>query len=140
MTRKAKKILKVCAAVTSILVITLAIHIYMVTRPKANEKTIVLARVDITSDINEAEASKITDWLYRQKGVDHVFCNPESNIAVFTYYPLTADANQIADRLSKTFGYTAKRYLPSEQEMAAGCPAFAKSWSSRIALIVKNVL
>jgi len=140
MTRKARRILRVCVAVTSILILTLAIHIYIVTKPEVDEKTIVLARVDIKNDISEADAGRITDWLYRQEGVDHVFCNSESNIVVFTFYPIKADANKIAAGLSNAFGYDAKRYLPSEQEMANGCPAFAKSWSSRIALIVKNIL
>jgi len=58
------------------LVLVLAVHIYWVTRPKAPDaNTKIMARIDIKQPITQADADKITTWLYQQKGIDHVLVN-----------------------------------------------------------------
>jgi len=139
MKRNIKKAVGIGTGVIALLVVVLAVHIYLVTRPKADEHTVALARIDIGNDINEADAAKISGWLSQQEGVSHVLCNPESNIVVFTFQPIKADANDIAGRFASTFHYNAKRHLPSREEMGAGCPAFAGGWSGRITTLVSSI-
>ena len=78
-----KKVLIISLSVTAVLAIVLGIHIYMVTKPRIDEKTLSMARMDMASDINQQDAEKIASWLYRQAGVAHVLCNAESNTVVF---------------------------------------------------------
>lgn len=101
----------------------LAVHIYQVTRPQITDaERIVMARVDFQQDISPDDANKITEWLYANKGVHHVLCNAETNIAVFTFYPAQTDANNIIADLKKVGNYKAERYLPSATAMKSGCP------------------
>lgn len=101
----------------------LAVHIYQVTRPQITDaERIVMARVDFQQDISLDDANKITEWLYANKGVHHVLCNAETNIAVFTFYPEQTDANNIIADLKKAGNYKAERYLPSTAAMKTGCP------------------
>lgn len=135
-----KKILLTGGAVLMLLCITLAVHIYLVTRPKpVNEKTVFMARVDFHQDISQEDASKITAWLYRQQGVDHVLCNPESDIAVFTYRPARADADDIAQRLTADLHYNGQRFLPSKEQLKTGCPVAVNSFAYKLVKYFKNI-
>lgn len=56
-----KKALIVCGSIFLLLIMVLAVHIYMVTRPKAPDAhTIVMARLDIHETVNNTDADKIT--------------------------------------------------------------------------------
>jgi len=110
-------------SVAGLLVILLAAHIYIVTRPKPiDANTRAMARIDILQPITQADADKITGWLYRQKGVDHVLVNPQSNIAVFTFFPVRTTANQVVSALKAQLPYKAQRFLPSGKALKSGCP------------------
>lgn len=103
-------------------VIVLAVHIYMVTRPPhINADTRVMARIDVKQDMNAQDAQKISDWLYRQKGVEHVLVNPESHIAVFTFAPLVNSADRIVADFKANLPYKADRFLPAASN--GSCPA-----------------
>lgn len=67
MKSKLKKIIVWSVSITAFLAIVLAIHIYVVTRPKVDEQTIVMARIDIKQPINQDDATRIARWLYQQK-------------------------------------------------------------------------
>jgi hypothetical protein len=118
-----KKIFKISGALFLFLTAVLAIHIYVVTRPRIDTSTRVMARIDINKPITEQDADKITAWLYRQKGVDHVLCNAKTEMVVFTYSPLKANGNKIAEKFSANLHYAnAKRFLPSEEQLKGSCP------------------
>lgn len=131
--KKLKKYFLISIAVTAGLVIVLITHIWWVTRPAANEQTIAMARIDIKNNLTEQDASRIATWLDQQNGVDRVLCNTKSRTVVFSFYPVKADADKIAENFANTFHWDATRYLPSEQEMAQGCPAFSGTWTDRVA-------
>jgi hypothetical protein len=123
--RNWKRIALAVLSVSYFLVIVLCIHIYRVTRPKAPDPgTRIMARIDIKQPVTEEDAGKITAWLYRQKGVDHVLVNPQTAIAVFTFAPVKNSADQIARDFKSSLPYKAERYLPTEAAMKSGCPAF----------------
>jgi hypothetical protein len=123
-----KKVLVWGGSIFLLLVAVLSVHIYMVTRPKAPDTTMrIMARVDFTGNISPDDAAKITSCLYQQKGIDHVLCNPKSKIAVFTFFPAKASAEQIITGLNTTLPYNGKRFLPSPDQIKSGCPVAATS-------------
>ncbi len=89
------KMVLTIAGVIAFLALVLAVHIYMVTRPRTDVHARAMARIDLHQPIGRTDADSITAWLYRQKGVDHVLVNPKSAIAVFTFSPVLANAGQI---------------------------------------------
>jgi hypothetical protein len=99
-----KKLLIYSFSLFFFLIIVLAVHIYIVYRPKApSEYTRVLARIDIKQQITVEDSTEITTWLYQQKAVDHVLVNPHTNIVVFTFFPIKASANQIVNNFKARF-------------------------------------
>lgn len=127
---KIKRILITTVSVVLLLIITLAIHIYMVTRPKAPDAfTIAMARIDIKQPVNKEDAAIISSWLYQQKGVDHVLVNPTTRIAVFTFYPMKTSADLIVNNFKSSHHYKAERFIPSEEQLKSGCPVISSSTS-----------
>lgn len=105
-------------------VIVLAVHIWWVTKPHIDASSRVLARIDLNQRIGSDDATRITTWLYRQKGVDHVLVNAQTAIAIFSFAPLQNNGDRIAAGLAKELPYKqALRILPSKSEMAGSCPA-----------------
>lgn len=124
-----------------LLLLVLVIHIVVVTSHSGPDAaTRVMARIDVNGVLSNQDAERITSWLYRQKGVDHVLCNNKTSIAVFTYSPLKADANEIARRFSVELGYPlAKRYIPTEKELQGGCPVASTSFTYRIVSALRKI-
>ena len=120
--RKWKRIALTVLGVFVLGVVVLTIHIYAVTRPRVDTTTRILARMDIKQAIGQADADKITAWLYQQKGVDHVLVNPQSDIAIFSFAPVQNDADRIVANFTREMPYKALRYKPAAGEMKSGCP------------------
>lgn len=137
-----KKAVLITLSVLFFLFAVLCVHIYVMMKPKpASPTTVALARIDFKQAINQDDANKISSWLYNQKGVQHVLCNPQSSIAVFSFYPAKANADNIAANLTTAMHYNAVRYKPSTKEMAQGCPAGygASSFSAKVYGVMKNI-
>ncbi|BAV06680.1 hypothetical protein [Filimonas lacunae] len=98
-----------------------------------------MARIDIKQDIHQSDVDKITACLYKQKGVNHVLVNPESKIAVFTFFALQNNGDNIVNNFKATSGYKAERNLPSKEELKSGCPVSSNSVSGRLAAYLKHV-
>ena len=138
---KSKNLFKTIMIVFASLTIVLAIHIYWVTRPKTIDlQTIVMARIDIKNPLSTQDAEKIKAWLYQQKGVNHVLVNAKTKIALFTFYPAKASGNQIVHNFQTSFNYNAKRYVPTEQELANSCPALPDNVTEKISSFLKHSL
>ena len=109
----------------------LSVHVYAVTHRKAEGAARVMARIDLKQDINCEDAAAITTWLYKQKGIDHVLCNADTDIAIFTFSPTEANADEIVAQLNKATGYKGRRYMPEQKDMMSGCPVSASSFSDK---------
>jgi hypothetical protein len=128
--RKWKRIAFTAGSVLVLGIVVLAVHIWWVMRPRIDATTRIMARIDIHQPIRPADADRITAWLYQQKGVDHVLVNPKADIAVFTYSPLQNNANVITRQFRQELAYGgAARVMPSETEMAMGCPVATTSFA-----------
>jgi hypothetical protein len=138
--KNVKQILLWAGGISCCLLLTLAVHIYMVTRhkpPAANTR--IMARIDIKQDISQPDADKISAWLYKQDGVDRVMINPQTNIVLFTFFPVKTSAGKVVGDFAAAFTYPAQRYMPSEQEMKNGCPAMAQSFSAKLSGVFKTI-
>ena len=137
--RTIKKVVLWSTFVFLFLVAVLAVHIYVVTRPKAPDaNTIVLARIDFKQPITHDDAALVTKWLYEQNGVDHATCNPGNRNAVFTFHPVKMTGEQIMKNFRSAFTYNAERYIPSADEMKGGCPVASTSAVYKIYNYIKS--
>jgi hypothetical protein len=135
-----KKILLGTLSVFLLFVLILSVHIYIVTRPKApDEHTRIMARIDIKQDINQGDADKIATWLYQQKGIDHVLVNPQSDIVIFTFFPIKTTADRIVHDFKSYFPYKAERFVPSAADLQSGCPMASTSKTYKIYNFLKNI-
>jgi hypothetical protein len=139
--RMFKRVLLGAVSVFLLLTVVLVVHIYIVTRPKAPDAhTRIMARIDIKQPINQDDANKITTWLYQQKGIDHVMCNPKTEIVVFTFFPIKTNGNQVVNDFKSNFNYNkAQRYIPTEAELKGGCPAASTSFAYKTYNFFKNI-
>ena len=136
-----KKVVLGTIASVFFLFIVLCIHIYVVMKPKAPDAhTIAMARVDFKQNITASDAATISGWLYQQHGIAHVLCNPATKIAVFTFYPVKANADDIVTRLRSNLHYTATRFVPSAKDMASGCPVASTSFTYKIYDFMSKIL
>ena len=125
-----KKVLTGAGILFGLLVVVLCVHIYIVTRPKPMSAEMrIMARVDFKQDLNKDDAAKITTFLYQQKGIDHVLCNPAGKLVVFTFYPAKTSAEQIIGNLNLSLPYNGSRFLPNKNQLASGCPVAATSFT-----------
>jgi hypothetical protein len=92
-TSKLKKIVIYGLSTFAFLFFVLVVHIYLVYRPAPDAFTRIMARIDIKQPISHQEANNIAGWMYKQKGVDHVVVNPESNTVIFTFFRLKPTAH-----------------------------------------------
>ncbi|HET6254891.1 MAG TPA: hypothetical protein VFE32_12495 [Puia sp.] len=120
--------------------LTLAVHIFVVTRSRADGHSRGMARIDLHQKIGRVDADRITAWLSRQKGVDHVLVNPGTAIAVFTYWPMKADPGQIVRAFRDSLSYSwAERYRPTTAEVQKGCPMTATPATNKIYEFIKHL-
>ncbi len=127
-------------SVFGLLILILAVHIYIVTRPKPIDAyTRAMARIDIRQAITQADADRITAWLYEQKGVDRVLVNPKTDIAVFTFFPVQTTADRIVSDFKASLPYKAERCIPSAAALKNGCPVASSSVTYKIYSWLKNI-
>ena len=135
-----KKILAGTASVFLVLVAVLAVHIYSVTRPKAPDPNLrAMARIDIQQQIASEDSTRIINWLYQQKGVDHVLCNPQSSIVVFTFFPVRTTAGKVFADFTSSLNYKAIRIVPGEKDLKIGCPVASTSGTYKVYNFFKNL-
>jgi hypothetical protein len=140
-TKTIKKVLLYTLGVFTLLVMVLALHIYLVYRPKAPDAySKIMARIDIKQQLTQNDANKIAAWMYHQKGIDHVLVNPQTNIVVFTFFPIKTTGNQIVDHFKAAFPYKADRFMPSAADLKNGCPAAASSFTYKIYKAISQII
>lgn len=138
--KRITKILLACAGVVVVLTVALVIHIAVVSRPKADDTTVALARIDFKQNISQQDADRITSWLSQQPGVDHVLCNASTETAVFSFYPVKASADRIAADLRAQLHYNGVRYVPDQKALTSGCPVSNHSLSYKIYSLIRHIL
>ncbi|HEU4574569.1 MAG TPA: hypothetical protein VFS36_06165 [Chitinophagaceae bacterium] len=137
--KRLKKIIAWSLGITGLLILVLAVHIYIVTRPgKPDATTISMARIDIQPGGPAPDSVKILQWLYSQQGVSHVLYNPAARIAVFTYYPAQVSADSITNHFKHELSLNAGRVIATEKDLQNGCPVAATSFTYKAYQFFKN--
>lgn len=122
------------------LCVVLAVHIYLVTRPKApTASTRVMARIDIKQPVNSQDSAKIVAWMYHQPGVDRVLVNPVSARVIFTFAPVITKGDKVVSNFISELGFTAVRYIPTAEELKSGCPVASTSPTYKIYKFFKQI-
>jgi cbb3-type cytochrome oxidase subunit 3 len=140
MKKTIKKILLYSLGTFLFLVLVLAVHIYYVYRPAPDASTKAMARIDIKQQITQDDANKISAWMYRQKGIDHVLVNPKTNIVVFTFFPVKTMGDKIANAFKASFPLKAERFLPSGEQMKSGCPVASTSYTYKMYKLITQII
>ncbi len=132
-TSRLKRVMIYAFSTFSLLAMILAVHIYMVYKPKAPDAhTRIMARIDIKQQITTADSGRITFWMYQQKGVDHVLVNPHTNIVIFTFFPVKVSGNQIVRDFKTRFSVKAERFIPTAENLKHSCPVAASSFTYKV--------
>jgi len=140
MKKTIKKILLYGSATFLFLVLVLAVHIYFVYRPAPDKNTRVMARIDIKQQITRNDANSITAWLYHQKGIDHVLVNPQTNIVIFTFYPVKTTGDQVVRSFKANFNLKAERFMPSDEQLKSSCPMAASSFTYKVYKLIAKII
>lgn len=140
MNKTFKRITGISAAVLLLLVLVIIADIFIFSKPRIDENTVAMARIDFKQDIQQPDAEKITSWLYAQPGVDHVLCNADGDCVVFTYHPMKVNADELDIRLGTELPYFGQRYVPTEADMAKGCPVSPNSLTYKVYSFFKNII
>jgi hypothetical protein len=100
-----------------------------------------MARFDVHQPITKDDATAITAWLYKEKGVDHVMVNTTTQKVIFTYFPYQNSAQQIAKDFKAALPYNADQFFPTEEQMMAsgGCPVAAVNFSLKVQRFFKHI-
>jgi hypothetical protein len=140
MNKKLKKFIAISIAIAGLLILVMVADIFIFSKPHIDKNTVVMARIDFKEDIQQRDAEKITTWLYAQPGVDHVLCNPDGDCVVFTYHPIQINADELDIRLGNELAYAGQRYVPTEADMAKGCPVSPNSITYKVYSFFKNII
>lgn len=138
--RAIRKFLLYTFSTLMILVLALAVHIYVVYRPKVTPNTRVMARIDIKQAITQDDANKISAFMAHEKGVDHYLVNPESRIVVFSFAPVKNTADNIVNDFKSNFNYQAERFMPSAENLKHSCPVAASSYGYKIYKLISKII
>jgi len=138
--RAIRKFLLYTFSTVMLLVLALAVHIYMVYRPKITPTTRVMARIDIKQAITQDDANKISAFMAHEKGVEHYLVNPQTSIVIFTFAPVKNSGNQIVDDFKTSFGYKAERVIPSADNLEHSCPVAASSFTYKIYKAISQII
>jgi len=138
--KRLKKVFLYTLGTFLFLSLVLAAHIYYAYRPKADATTRVMARIDVKQQLTQQDANSITAWFYHQKGIDHVMVNPETNIVVFTFYPVKTTGYQVTKDFKNHFAYSAERFMPTAQNLKSSCPVASTSYGYKIYKIIAQII
>ncbi|HEX3387268.1 MAG TPA: hypothetical protein VHS53_18845 [Mucilaginibacter sp.] len=122
------------------LVVVTAVHIWWAYHPRIDVNTEVMARIDIKQPIGRADASRISAWLYHQRGVDHVLVNPDTRIVIFTFYPIKTSGNEIVKNFKSELLCDADRYIPTPRALASSCPVAGSSFYYKVYKFIDHIL
>ncbi|MFY7900732.1 MAG: hypothetical protein ACOVNY_11155 [Chitinophagaceae bacterium] len=141
LSKKARLILTVSGVTIFLLIIVIAVHVYMVMQPKhVDNAQLTMARIDFKQPIAAADSAIVTQWLYQQKGVEYVLCNPTTNIAVIGFYPSQVNATKLVSKLTASLLYQATRYVPTQEQLNSGCPIIVESVGNKLYNYIKSHL
>jgi hypothetical protein len=123
------------------LVLVLAVHIYVVTRPKViSPYSRTMVRIDMHQPINQHDADTIYSWLVKQKGMDKAYVNLKADKVFFLFFTTQNKGSDIVQNFKEQLHYdSAQRYMPTSAEYQTSCPVVAVQYTDKIARFFRHI-
>ncbi|WP_373494115.1 heavy metal-associated domain-containing protein [Aquiflexum sp.] len=110
------------------LVAVLAVHIYMVTKPKAGAiSSLTLSRIDFPERFDSLQGVAIKEHIAKMEGVKDVRVNFSNSHIICLYDRKEFSGSDLVDRINFHFSESAQLFQPSEEMLAQSCPAIDKN-------------
>jgi hypothetical protein len=123
---KQKKLIKLVLwslSITFVLLITLIIHIVMVTKPvKFDNNNLQLTRLDFKQAIDSAEAIKIRSYIASLPGVKNSAINLEQKTLVIGFLNTQQTSDNLIKQLIAFGHYNVQKFVPEQNQLTSGCP------------------
>ncbi|WP_215222847.1 heavy-metal-associated domain-containing protein [Echinicola shivajiensis] len=121
-----KKILIGTVALVVILVATLAVHIYLVTNDRPKGPNWAMSQIDFNEDMDSLKMEEIKTELLEIEGMRDVRINRTSDYLIVLYDRKQHNPHDLVDNLNKDYQLQSTLFQPSEEQLAASCPAIDK--------------
>ncbi|UCS91543.1 heavy-metal-associated domain-containing protein [Echinicola marina] len=121
-----KRILIGAAALMAILVITLAVHIYLVTNDRPKGPNWTMSQIDFNEDLDSMRMEEIKTDLLEIDGMRDVRVNRTSDYLIVLYDRKKHSPHDLVDGVNKNYQLQSTLFQPSEEQLAASCPAIDK--------------
>jgi hypothetical protein len=141
-----KKIIKIAAwslSIVFVLFVVLVVHIYQVTKPvHYDNNDIQLSRIDFKQEIDSTQASEIKHFVAGLPGIENVMFNQHDGTLVYGYNQNQQNSENVYNKLMSFGNYKAQRFMPTEAQLASGCPVGKNknSFVYRTSAAVYNIL
>ncbi len=133
--------LAVLGGILGLFVITLGVHIYMVTRPNdQHHMNWQLSRIDFEEQPDSLTASLAVKTLKGIEGVKHVYLNQKAGTLVYGFETGKLDAQMVFEEFKTKGDFKAKPYIPLASNLSNGCPVIDKtSLTYRLGVFFQNL-
>lgn len=110
------------------LVAVLAVHIYMVTKPKVGSiSSLTLSRIDFPEKFDSLDGISIKEHLAKIEGIKDVRVNFSSSHIVCLYDRKEFSGSELVNMINFHFSQSAELFQPSEEMLSQSCPAIDKN-------------
>ncbi|MBW3468440.1 heavy-metal-associated domain-containing protein [Arthrospiribacter ruber] len=107
---------------------TLAVHIYMVTKPKSGAiPSLTMSRFDFPSSLEETTGESIKEFLKNQEGIKDVRVNFSNGHVICLYDRQKHSPHDLVLAINNELMQEASLYQPSDEMLAQSCPAIDKN-------------
>ncbi len=140
-----KYITRISISVLSLLlvgVITLAIHLYLVTpSEETHHQNWQLSRIDFEEPITDEKALEIHQALKSIDGIKATSINRDYRNVIYSYETSKLDANAVYAEFMTKGNFNAKAHPAPDLDNAGGCPVIDRSsLTYKISALIKKIL
>lgn len=119
-----KKIIVGAGVVVLLLIATLAVHIYMVTSNRPEGPNWAMSQIDFNEDVDSLKSEEIKTDLLKVEGMRDARINTKSDFIILLYDRKQHNPHDLVTQVNADFGLRASLFQPSEDQLAASCPAW----------------
>ncbi|GHB49680.1 heavy-metal-associated domain-containing protein [Mongoliitalea lutea] len=123
-----KRIIIGLIAIFLFLIATLAVHIYLVTKPSPGAiSSISMGRIDFNKSIDSLETLAIVQKAKSLEGVQDIRVNVESGFLICLYDRKKWSGDDLSNWISEEFNMSASFFRPTDEMLSQSCPAIDKN-------------
>lgn len=140
-----KNLLRIALSALGVMVLlfgVLVVHIFMVTgnEPSVNSN-LYLSRIDFEKPLTEEESVEVKSIVSALPGIHKAYVNKEAGTLVYGYYKGKQNPDVVYAKLGESTPLAIKKFEVSEEDLAAGCPAFDENSATfKVGAFVQNLI